>query len=307
VAHWDADGRKDLLFGTPAGTVILYRNVATNAAPAFDAGALVEAGPEGGKEPIDVGYSATPLYEDWNGDGRRDLVVGAHDGRIHLYLNSGEDLAPDFLFESFAQEDGANLAVPTGRASPLLADWDGDAVADLVTGNEAGQLLFYRNVGTTQAPAFSGHALLTSQGAVIDLFDNAHTHPCRCDWTGDGAPDLVVGATDGLVHLFQDDTGTAAGAAPPPPARLLAPWPHPANPSVTVAFELDAPGRARLTVLDAAGRRVALLAEGTFPAGRHAFTWRGRDGAGRPLPSGVYRAVLTAGGRRQACALVLLR
>lgn len=307
MAHWDADGRKDLLFGTPAGTVILYRNVATDEAPAFDGGMLVEAGPAGAKEPIDVGYSATPLYEDWNGDGRRDLVVGAYDGRIHLYLNSGEDLAPDFVFESFAQDEGADLAVPTGRASPLLADWDGDAVMDLVSGNEAGQLLFYRNVGTSAAPAFSGHELLTSQGAVIDLFDNAHTHPCRCDWTGDGLPDLVVGATDGLVHLFQDDTGTAAGAAPPPPVRLLPPWPNPANPAVTIAFQLDAPCRARLAVFDAAGRRVALIADGAFPAGRHTITWRGRDDAGRAVPSGVYRALLTAGGARRARALVLLR
>ena len=75
VAHFDADGKKDLLVGRADGTVQLFRNVGTDTAPTFDGGALVQAGPAGVKSPIDVGYRATIALTDWDNDGARDLVL----------------------------------------------------------------------------------------------------------------------------------------------------------------------------------------------------------------------------------------
>ncbi len=55
-----------------------------------------------------------------------------------------------------------------------------------------------------------------------------------------------------------------------------------------VLEELLAGGPAELAVHDAAGRLVRVLATGMAEAGRHQLLWDGRDGAGRPLGSGVY-------------------
>jgi flagellar hook assembly protein FlgD len=50
---------------------------------------------------------------------------------------------------------------------------------------------------------------------------------------------------------------------------------------------------------DATGRLVNVLAGGALAAGEHRLSWTGTDGAGRPLPAGIYFAKLetTAGTR----------
>ncbi len=66
---------------------------------------------------------------------------------------------------------------------------------------------------------------------------------------------------------------------------------------VALRFVTAAPGRVRLVVHDAAGRRLGVAFDGDLPAGRHETAWDGRDRGGRPLPAGVYfaRAEVPAG------------
>ena len=115
MVYWDADALKDLLVGRADGTLKIYLNVNTEEDPQFDAGTLLQVGPAGSKVDIDVGSRPTPTMVDWNNDGKRDLVVGALDGWIHLYLNEGTDTAPDYLTEQFVQKGGENLFVPSAR------------------------------------------------------------------------------------------------------------------------------------------------------------------------------------------------
>jgi hypothetical protein len=62
---------------------------------------------------------------------------------------------------------------------------------------------------------------------------------------------------------------------------------NPARAGTTIEFSLPSDGDVTLDVIDAAGRRVATLAEGTHSAGTHRVTWTGQTGAGRAAP-GVY-------------------
>lgn len=99
---------------------------------------------------------------------------------------------------------------------------------------------------------------------------------------------------DSLWTLFNADGAWTLGVAPPAgPARLaLAVSPNPAAGPVRLAWTMPAAGRARLEVLDLAGRRVALLLDGDAAAGTHARTWNGRGTDGRRVPPGVYLARL---------------
>ncbi len=101
--------------------------------------------------------------------------------------------------------------MPTGRSCPAVRDLDGDGKKDLLTGDTNGQLLFYSNAGTDDAPSFSGYTLVESDGTAIDLPGTPRSRPFVCDWTGDGEPDVLVGAGDGKVHLYQ---GIADAAVP---------------------------------------------------------------------------------------------
>jgi hypothetical protein len=203
VAHFDDDGKKDLLVGRADGTVQLFRNVGTDTAPTFDGGALVQAGPAGVKSPINVGYRATVALTDWDNDGARDLVLGALDGRIHLYLNQGTNAEPDFLGATIAQDPAGDLLVPSGRSSPALMDLDGDGRKDLLVGNTNGEILLYPNWDSDATPGFSTYDYVTADGVHLDLPGVPRSRPFITDWTDDGLPDLLIGAGDGRVHLFQ--------------------------------------------------------------------------------------------------------
>jgi hypothetical protein len=203
VVYWDADALKDLLVGHSDGTVKVFRNVGSDQAPTFDAGTLLEVGPAGVKAPIDVGDRATTSVVDWNNDGKKDLVSGGLDARIHVFINEGTDAAPDFLSEMVLSDGGADLMVPGDRSSPVILDLDGDGKKDLLSGNTDGQLLLYSNAGTDAAPVFSDYVLVEADGTPIDLADWPRSRPFVCDWTGDGYLDVLIGAGDWNVHLFQ--------------------------------------------------------------------------------------------------------
>ena len=206
MVDWGTDDKQDLLTAQADGKLKLYTNVGSAAAPTFDGGVFVQVGPVGAKVDIDVGDRATVDVVDWNADGRRDLVMGAIDGRVRLFLNTGTDTAPDFTAQVFVQDGAGNLVVPSGRSSPVVRDLDGDGRKDLLCGNTNGELAFYANVGTDAAPAFAGHVLLQADGVVIDLPTPGRSRPSLCDWTGDGTLDVLVGLGDGKLHLYQGES-----------------------------------------------------------------------------------------------------
>lgn len=205
VEYWDQDNRKDLLVGQADGTVKIFTNIGTDKKPTFDGGMKLLAGDPGTF--TDVGARATPTTVDWDNDGGKDLVVGALDGKIHIFLNCGGSVP--FTFYSspaagdIARENNDDLVVPSLRSSPELFDLDGDGKIDLLTGNTEGRLLFYRNVGTDAEPSFSGYLLVESNGVPIDFPGLPRSRPSVCYWTPDAYADVLIGAGDGKVHLYR--------------------------------------------------------------------------------------------------------
>jgi hypothetical protein len=211
VVYWDADSRKDLLIGRADGKVEIFLNIGTDNAPVFDTGNFVMVGyPE---ENLDVGECATPTLMDWNNDNKMDLIVGALDGRIHIYTNcgSGDAVPPQFDTSPplglIAQENDSELSVPSHRSSPVIIDLDGDSKKDLLAGNANGQLLFYKKVEAGGLPKFSDYSLIDSNDIPIDLpglpHDLPSSRPFVCYWNEDTHPDILIGASDGKVHLYQ--------------------------------------------------------------------------------------------------------
>lgn len=201
VVYWDADARKDLLVGEALGYIKIFLNTGTDSDPNFDGGTLLQVGEIGSKVNIGVGTRATSTVVDWNSDGKKDMVIGAYDGRIHLFINEGTDTEQNFIVQTYAQEDGSNLDVLSDRSSPAVLDLDDDGKKDLLAGNTNGQLLFYSNVGTDVNPSFSGYSLVEANDVVIDA--GSRSRPFVCDWTGDNYLDVLIGSNDGMVHLYQ--------------------------------------------------------------------------------------------------------
>ena len=128
----------------------------------------------------------------------------------------------------------------------------------------------------------------------------------RFDFGSDGG---VTG--DGFwlddLSFFTGSIVTAAPEGAPSAAPALAAWPNPFNPATTIAWSMPAAGALRLEVLDATGRRLALLQEGPAAAGPGSLRWDGRDAAGRPQASGVYFVRLESGAYTASEKLILLK
>ena len=84
-------------------------------------------------------------------------------------------------------------------------------------------------------------------------------------------------------------------------------FPNPFNQETSIRFSLPEPQEVDLAVFDLAGQRVATLVRGKRRAGTYAVRWKGRDGSGGQLASGVYLYRLRAGVRAETRKLLLLR
>ncbi|RJP78805.1 MAG: T9SS C-terminal target domain-containing protein [Candidatus Zixiibacteriota bacterium] len=111
-----------------------------------------------------------------------------------------------------------------------------------------------------------------------------------------------------VLPRFQSDFGELVGVAPlrpmgaPADFRLEGVFPNPFNPSTKVRFSLPQASQVRLEAFTMEGRRLAELAQGSYPAGQWEVTW---DAAG--LPSGIYLLRLSAGSQAQTVKALLLK
>lgn len=78
---------------------------------------------------------------DWDGDGRKDLLVNSENANWLRNVKTDED---GFVwFEDMGKMDAKRLAGHT--TSPTTVDWDQDGIPDLLLGAEDGRLYFKRN------------------------------------------------------------------------------------------------------------------------------------------------------------------
>lgn len=76
--------------------------------------------------------------------------------------------------------------------------------------------------------------------------------------------------------------------------------------AITIGYELPEKTPATLKIYDILGGEVKTLAAGAQNAGRHAFTWDGRNALGRLVEPGIYFYILHAGQQQLKRKLLLL-
>ncbi len=84
-------------------------------------------------------------------------------------------------------------------------------------------------------------------------------------------------------------------------------FPNPFNPMTTIIVDVPQRGNVRLVIYTMVGQEVATLMDGEYAAGRYEVTWKGRDGFGVQVASGVYLYRLEAGTFSSTKKMILLR
>lgn len=148
VADWNEDGKKDLVMGNGSGEIYVYLNEGTNQQPVFGNPLKVNGGS------LDVGSDSTPEVVDWNGDGKKDLVIGNDDGEVIVFLNQGTNQDPQF------KNDGEKLPLQLGPGAIPQVFNKGRGISDLVAADQYGEVTYFPNMGSPAAPNFPKKRIL---------------------------------------------------------------------------------------------------------------------------------------------------
>jgi hypothetical protein len=173
---------------------------------------------------------AWPCVCDWDGDGKKDLLVGGGYGWPRVVRNTGCLDRPVFQESELIFSDDEPIRVlrddllgsdhwhNMGYPYPVFVDWDGDGLQDLMLPNETNRIVWYQNVGTKEKPQFGPRQFLTVEG--FDDSDDLrresgrlssdravpnHPYPVDdrspffwrtgaafADWNGDGLMDVIT-------------------------------------------------------------------------------------------------------------------
>lgn len=174
---------------------------------------------------------AAPALWDWDGDGRRDLLVGefetnsgesfpmgADGSTIRVYLNVGTDSEPRFTeeFQWARDTEGTIMEVPQWCCigfTPMFYDLDDDGFQDMITGQyHPGEVTWFRgsaegflpgqklpqegDPAAAANPQFKSYA---GEPGDIGTFDYwVYSSATLGDLDDDGDYDLIVGGSGGL-------------------------------------------------------------------------------------------------------------
>jgi hypothetical protein len=184
---WDQDDDLDLLVGGGDGRLWLYRNNGTLQKVRFQAKEPISAG-----ERERWGNSYTGLVlANLVGNALPDLIVCHSSNEVTIHQNVGTAKSPKFAEAAVTFRVRDNCQ---GRFD--VADWDGDGLADLVTGSFGGKLEWCRNEGKADAPRFGRGK------PFFDLSLAYNSHPRVVDFDQDGRLDLLLGVNWGTVSLY---------------------------------------------------------------------------------------------------------
>jgi hypothetical protein len=148
--------------------------------------------------------------------------------------------------------------------------------------------------------------ILTEDSPCVDSGDTELSLPYLLPFDLLGRPRVTGDRID--MGAFEWAGGTPVSETVATAAELhLKCYPNPFNPKVTLTCELPEPGEVTIEIMDAGGRRVAVLLQRHLPAGTHNLIWDGRNGNGKQLPSGVYLGRVTTARTAMARKLVLIR
>jgi hypothetical protein len=178
----------------------------------------------------------------------------------------------------------------------------------LFTGS--GNVLSGRSAFVATSPGFPSMSAVTVNlgtayaGQTVKIRFRLGTDAASADYGWDIDDLQILNSTNNpFVQLIGDPTPctVAVGETLPTELAFSLAGANPVRDHARFEFALPNPGHVQIALYDVAGRRVAMLADGDYPAGRHVATWN--DRAPR---AGVYFAQLAAGGRQLRQRVVLI-
>lgn len=164
-------------------------------------------------EVIDTGEQwghSSPCFEDLDGDGLTDLLLGDFGGKFRVYRNVGQPGKPAYKDAGLLKADGQDASVRIYccvGGQPRFVDLDGDGIRDFISSSyDPGHCYFFRGLADHK---FASSKELTDKAGVpvrsrpqqnhnYDSFGSFYT---PVDWDADGDFDILIGCFGGELKL----------------------------------------------------------------------------------------------------------
>ena len=197
MIDYNNDGKNDLLVGNGNGSLLYFANQGSSAAPLFTSPEEIE---DVDGVPLAVESHSKPFLIDWDGDSKKDILLGSGSGTIHYYHNEGSDRYPLFSSPQLLKT-GERLLTVESNASPFVADWDGDGRKDLLVGDGEGYTHLFRNSTTSGEPHLFRDRTIILDGD--ELMVEGFSSPFLIDWNQDGKNELLLGSSGGGINYLK--------------------------------------------------------------------------------------------------------
>ena len=146
-ADIDNDGDADAFIGEVNGNINYFQNTGNASNPAF----TQQTGVNNPMNGEDIGAESAPTLMDFDGDGDYDMFVGASNGFIYYFRNTGTVGVP-----AFTEVTGAGNpfnGIDFGEESrPMAVDLNADGDTDVLVLEKFGTFRFFTGSGTGSAP-----------------------------------------------------------------------------------------------------------------------------------------------------------
>ncbi len=238
-------------------------------------------------------------------DGSTVLVcwVSAGTGITHIYsarsLDGGASWDAPLQVDDRIVSTAINFPQAAIRGNLAVVAWQGPGIGDGVPG-------IFASVSFDGGTAWGEPTLVSDDATTADKVQAsvaiAPYQEVEIVWRDSRLGVKRIFRTRGRI----DPAGLPDGAVTHG-SVLSAPFPNPTIDVTSIGFSLPEPRSIRLSILDAAGRRVALLADRLYPAGTSVVRWNGLDRLGRETPSGTYFVTLATEGSREVRKILRLR